>query len=142
MLVGAQFYAFNPFLTFLLKAMGVIRVDEVTGNMDAVNKAVEVLSKGHDILIFPEGHIETEGKLQFFIRSAIYAFQKSTPVKFSIEGMRMTTKTYCKDMCTKDIEEGSFDIDVKGRSVKVFSYVLADKKVTEENETPDIDTGA
>ena len=67
-------------------------------------------------------------KREFFIRSAIYAFQKSVPMKFSVEGMRQTTKTYCKDMCTKDIEETSFDIDVKGRSVKVFSYVLADKK--------------
>ena len=67
-------------------------------------------------------------KREFFIRSAIYAFQKSVPSKFSIEGMRQTTKTYCKDMCTKDIEESSFDIDVKGRSVKVFSYVLAEKK--------------
>ena len=69
-LVGAKFYAFNPFLTFLLKAMGVIRVDEVTGNMDAVNKAVEVLNKGHDILIFPEGHIETEGKLMEYKQAA------------------------------------------------------------------------
>ena len=69
-LVGAQFYAYNPFLTFLLKAMGVIRVDEVTGNMDAVNKAVEVLNKGHDILIFPEGHIETEGKLMEYKQAA------------------------------------------------------------------------
>ena len=70
-------------------------------------------------------------KREFFIRSAIYAFQKATPMKFSVEGMRQTTKTYCKDMCTKEIVEDSFVIDVKGRSVKVFSYVLADKK----NET-------
>ena len=32
-------------------------------------------------------------KREFFIRSAIYAFQKSVPMKFSIEGMRQTTKT-------------------------------------------------
>ena len=67
-------------------------------------------------------------KREFFIRSAIYAFQKSAPMKFSIEGMRQTTKTYCKDMCSKPIAEDSFDIDVKGRSVKVFSYVLEDRK--------------
>lgn len=46
-------------------------------------------------------------KREFFIRSAIYAFQKSMPTKFSIEGMRTTTKTYCKDMCTKEIAEDS-----------------------------------
>ena len=69
-LVGAKFYAWNPFLTFLLKAMGVIKVDEVTGNMDAVNKAVEQINKGHNILIFPEGHIETEGKLMEYKQAA------------------------------------------------------------------------
>lgn len=66
-------------------------------------------------------------KREFFIRSAIYAFQKSMPTKFSIEGMRTITKTYCKDMCTKDIIEDSFELNVKGRTVKVFSYVLAEK---------------
>ena len=69
-LVGAKFYSWNPFLTFLLKAMGVIKVDEVTGNMDAVNKAVEQINKGHSILIFPEGHIETEGKLMEYKQAA------------------------------------------------------------------------
>ena len=68
---------------------------------------------------------------EFFIRSAIYAFQKSMPMKFSVEGMRMTTKTYCLDCCTKDISEDSFDISVNGRTVKVFSYCLAEKN----NET-------
>ncbi len=69
-LVGAQFYAFNPVLTFFLKAMGVIKVDSVTGNMDAVNQAVEQINKGHSILIFPEGHIETEGKLMEYKQAA------------------------------------------------------------------------
>ena len=69
-LVGAKFYAWNPVLTFFLKAMGVIKVDEVTGNMDAVNKAVEQLNIGHNILIFPEGHIETEGKLMEYKQAA------------------------------------------------------------------------
>ena len=68
---------------------------------------------------------------EFFIRSAIYAFQKSVPMKFSVEGMRMTTKTYSQDCCTKEIKDSSFEIDSNGRNVKVFSYVLADK----DNET-------
>ena len=95
----------------------------------------EVIDNGEGKIIVkavPDG--DGTGKMdkrEFFIRSAIYAFQKSTPMKFSVEGMRQTTKTYCKDMCTKDICEESFDIDVKGRNVKVFSYVLADRK----NET-------
>ena len=69
-LVSAKFYDFNPFLTFLVKAMGVIRVDAVSGNMDAVNKAVKLLKDGKNILIFPEGHIETEGKLLEFGQAA------------------------------------------------------------------------
>ena len=40
---------------------------------------------------------------EFFIRSAIYAFQKSMPAQFSVQGMRQTTKTYCADMCSKSI---------------------------------------
>ena len=93
----------------------------------------EVVDNGEGKIIVkavPDG--EGTGKMdtrEFFIRSAIYAFQKSAPMKFSVEGMRQTTKTYCKDLCTKDIAEESFDIDVKGRNVKVFSYVLADKKI-------------
>lgn len=59
---------------------------------------------------------------EFFIRSAIYAFQKSVPMKFSVEGLRATTKTYCMDMCSSDITESSVDISVKGRNVKLFSY--------------------
>ena len=59
---------------------------------------------------------------EFFIRSAIYAFQKSVPMKFSVEGLRATTKTYCLDMCSSDITESSVEIAVKGRSVKLFSY--------------------
>ena len=64
---------------------------------------------------------------EFFIRSAIYAFQKSMPMQFSVEGMRQTTKTYCVDMCSKAIAEDSFDITANGRTFKVFSYRPADK---------------
>jgi len=80
-LVGAQFYAYNPVLTFFLKAMGVIKVDSVTGNMDAVNKAVEQINKGHSILIFPEGHIETEGKLlEYKQAAALISLSSGVPI--------------------------------------------------------------
>lgn len=80
-LVGAQFYAYNPVLTFFLKAMGVIKVDAVTGNMDAVNKAVEQINKGHSILIFPEGHIETEGKLlEYKQAAALISLSSGAPI--------------------------------------------------------------
>ncbi len=60
---------------------------------------------------------------EFFIRSAIFAFQKSMPAQFSVQGMRQTTKTYCADMCSKSITGDSFDITAGGRTFKVFSYV-------------------
>ena len=92
----------------------------------------EVISNGEgEIIVKAVPDNDKTGMMdqrEFFIRSALYAFQKSAPMKFSIEGMRQTTKTYCKDMCSKPIAEDSFDIDVKGRSVKVFSYVLDDRK--------------
>lgn len=64
---------------------------------------------------------------EFFIRSAIYAFQKSMPMKFSVQGMRQTTKTYCVDCCSKTVLEDLFEIAVNGRNVKVFSYCLEEK---------------
>ena len=64
---------------------------------------------------------------EFFIRSAIFAFQKSMPVGFSVQDMRQVTKTYCLDMCSSEILEDHIDLDVNGRSVRVFSYVPADK---------------
>ena len=63
---------------------------------------------------------------EYFIRSAIYSFMKSKPSKFSVEGLRQSTKTFCLDVCTKEIVEDSVDIEVNGRTVKVFSYVPAD----------------
>ena len=80
-LVSAKFYDYNPVLTFLVKAMGVIRVDAVSGNMDAVNKAVKLLKDGKNILIFPEGHIETEGKLlEFGQAAALMSLGSGAPI--------------------------------------------------------------
>lgn len=59
---------------------------------------------------------------EFFIRSAIYAFQKSMPMQFSVEGMRQTTKTYCVDMCSRPISEDSVEITANGRTFTLFSY--------------------
>ena len=64
---------------------------------------------------------------EFFIRSAIYAFQKSMPMQFSVAGMRQTTKTYCQDMCKSPVYEDSVDITANGRTFKLFSYQSADK---------------
>jgi 1-acyl-sn-glycerol-3-phosphate acyltransferase len=80
-LVSAKFYDFNPFLTLMVRSMGVIRVDSVSGNMDAVNKAIKLLKSGKSIMIFPEGHIETEGKLlEFGQAAALMSLGSGSPI--------------------------------------------------------------
>lgn len=140
-LVGAQFYAYNPVLTFFLKAMGVIRVDSVTGNMDAVNKAVEVLNKGHNILIFPEGHIETEGKLlEYKQAAALISLSSGAPIvpvfhngrigpgkrDLIFVGSLMYPDTY---MCREDLESlsdraNAFTSDLQARTETYRQFYL------------------
>ena len=87
-------------------------------------------NSGSKILVKPVPDCEKTGLMdprEFFIRNAIYQIQKTMPMKFSIEGMRQTTKTYCMDCCTKEITEDSFEVDVNGRNIKVFSYCLTEK---------------
>ena len=103
-------------------------------DIELVTKIVnggEVINTGaQEIVIKPVPDGDYSGKMdprEFFIRSAIYAFQKSMPMQFSIEGMRQTTKTYCIDCCTEPVSEDSFEISANGRNVKVFSYCPADK---------------
>ena len=65
-------------------------------------------------------------KREFFIRNAIYAFSKMTPFKFSVEGMRLATKTQCLDVCKDEMTNNSFEIDSDGRKVTCFRYERAD----------------
>ena len=86
----------------------------------------EIVNTGsQEIEIKPVPDVSESGVMdprEYFIRSAIYAFQKSVSMKFSIEGLRATTKTYCQDMCSKEITENSYSIQAGGRNVNVFSY--------------------
>ena len=90
----------------------------------------EVINTGaQEIEIKPVPDGDGTGKMdprEYFIRSAIYAFQKSAPVKFSIEGMRQVTKTYCLDMCKTDVSVSCETLDVNGRSVDLYCYSPAD----------------
>lgn len=69
-------------------------------------------------------------KREFFIRNAIYAFQKMTPFKFSVEGMRLATKTQCLDICKDEVTTRSFEIDSDGRKVTCYRYERADSADT------------
>lgn len=47
---------------FMLKGMGAIPIDRDIFDIEAISKSVDVLNRGRMLLIFPEGHIETENK--------------------------------------------------------------------------------
>ena len=73
---------------------------------------------------------EREGvldKREFFIRNAIFAFQKMAPAQgFNVEMMRAATKTQCLDVCRDEIKDSSFEISSDGRQVTVYRYERSD----------------
>lgn len=71
-------------------------------------------------------------KREFFIRSAIYSFQKMAPAGFSVEGMRASTKTQCLDACKDEILTSSFEIESEGRKITVYRYERADSAGSEK----------
>ena len=87
-LVSEAMYQYSPVLRFMLKAMGVVKVASLTGNMESVNEAVNKLKKGHLILIFPEGRIETTKELfPYQMGAALIALSADVPiVPMYIEG--------------------------------------------------------
>ena len=100
---------------------------ELVSKIMASGEAVNIGEQEIEIKSVPD--LDCKGKMdprEFYIRNAIYTLRKTLPATFSVEGVRQTTKTYCLDMCTKEITEDSFDIEVNGRNVKVFSYCPAD----------------
>ncbi len=94
-----------------------------------VSESEQINLNGLDIEIKNIPDDDREGvldKREFFIRNAILAFQKMTPFKFSVEGMRLSTKTQCLDICRDEIINSSFEIDSDGRKVTCYRYERAD----------------
>ena len=80
-LVGKLMYECNPFITFALKNLGAIKVDQYSFNMDFFHEAMDVLEKGGVVLIFPEGHFSLDGKIMPFQQTtALLAVQSGVPV--------------------------------------------------------------
>ena len=102
---------------------------ELISKIVAEQKHIDVDGLDIEIKSIPDD--DREGvldKREFFIRNAILTFQKMSkaPFKFSVEGMRATTKTQCLDVCTDEIKDSSFEIDSDGRKVTVYRYERAD----------------
>ena len=67
--------------SFLMRNMGIIRIDRKKYDIDAVTKCIDVL-KGHGVLVvFPEGQIDREnGIMQFKGGAAFMAQQANVPI--------------------------------------------------------------
>ena len=79
--LGAEIlYEKNFLFTFLLNCLGVIKVDRVTHESKALNKAIDVLKRGKLIYMFPEGRLplpEEHGKLLPFNAGFAYMALKT-----------------------------------------------------------------
>lgn len=81
--VAELMYEKNPFLTFLIKGLGSIRVDRNTADFAFLGKCCGVLEKGGVVEIYPEAKIQ-KGDLQellpFKPSIAYLALESSAPI--------------------------------------------------------------
>ncbi len=103
--------------------------EELVKKILAENTHVEVDGLDIEIKSLPDD--DREGvldKREFFIRNAIYAFQKMAPAqKFDVAMMRAATKTQCLDVCKEEILTTEFNIkDPNGNDVLCYRYERAD----------------
>ena len=74
-------YNKNKFMTFMLKGINAIRVDRDLYDFSFIEKSIEALNKGHDVLIFPEGKIPTDGQMLDFKPSFVeIALESDAPI--------------------------------------------------------------
>lgn len=74
-------YNKNPFMTFMLKCVGAIRVDRDKYDFNFINKSIEVLNKKDDVIIFPEGRISpTKEVLDFKPSFVEIALEADVPI--------------------------------------------------------------
>lgn len=74
-------YNKNKFLTFMLKMIGAIRVDRDLFDFSFIEKSIDVINKGEDVLIFPEGRIPTDKNMLEFKSSFIeIALETDAPI--------------------------------------------------------------
>lgn len=80
-IVGKALYECNAFLTFMLRNLGAIKLDQYSFDMQFFYDSMEVLRNGGLILIFPEGHFSTDNVIKPFQETAaLLAVQSGAPV--------------------------------------------------------------
>lgn len=88
----------NPLAALLLKALGGFAVRRGKGDMDAIDKACEVLNKGGVFGIFPEGTRSKDGKpTKAKTGAAMISMKTKAPLlPVSIRYSTGTAKPFCK----------------------------------------------
>ena len=65
----------------LLKGCGCIGIDRNISDIDAVRKAVNIMKRGHYLLMFPQGRLERDGEIKKLKSGAILmAWQAGVPI--------------------------------------------------------------
>ena len=74
-------YNKNKFMTFMLKMVKAIRVDRDLFDFSFIEKSIEAINKGDDVLIFPEGKIPDDKKIIDFKPSFVeIALETDAPI--------------------------------------------------------------
>lgn len=70
-----------PFLRKLITSLGAFPVKRGEGDLKALSKVIELVSRGEAVLLFPEGSRSDDGEVKDFMHGASYvAFRTSVPV--------------------------------------------------------------
>ncbi|MBQ6627135.1 MAG: 1-acyl-sn-glycerol-3-phosphate acyltransferase [Ruminococcus sp.] len=71
----------NKIKDFLMSHAGAIKIDRYSFDIEAINKSVDVLSKGHTLVIFPEGGVKDTNEVQSVKSGAVLmALRSEVPI--------------------------------------------------------------
>ena len=70
-LIAEVIYEKGPFMRWLLKSLGCVRVNRTTYDFSFIEECVQLLKKGERVGIFPEGQLPRNGKMSRFTPSCV-----------------------------------------------------------------------
>ena len=71
----------NKLKSFLLTGCGCIGIDRNISDIDGIRKAVNVMKRGHYLLMFPQGRLERDGEIKKLKSGAVLmAWQAGVPI--------------------------------------------------------------
>lgn len=79
--LAAKEVMLNPFIEFLLKGMGCIKIDRDISDINAIRKCTDVLKEGRLLGMFPQGAINRDGEMDKIKSGAVLiALQAGVPI--------------------------------------------------------------